>query len=278
MDITILIKTNDRYVCLNRLLKSIFKFYPNIKVMIADDGKIKYKEKILKKYAKYDIDYYCLKNDSGLSKGRNFLLNKTKTKHFLLCDDDFVFDKKTNIELCLEKIKEKKLDILGGYIRNYKIITNFKDKIILFIQKILRYELPTNYIGNIKVDGAVFKANYFIHSFPSYQKTDIVLNFFIAKTESVKAMGGWDDQLKLQEHTEFFYRAKLNKLKVGFINSFSVKHMPIKMGEYKKARERDFTSLFMKKYGFEKMIFNYDEKSRNTIITMDEKGKIIRNK
>jgi len=89
-------------------------------------------------------------------------------------------------------------------------------------------------------------------------------------------MGGWDNNLKLQEHTEFFYRAKLNKLKVAFTNSFSVKHMPVRLGAYKDVRERDFTHIFMKKYNFKKMNFNYDDKSRNVIVTMNKRGNITR--
>ena len=275
-DITVLIKTNDRFKCLDRLLKSLFKFYPNIKVLIADDGRKDYKEAILKKYFKYDITYYVLDYDMGLSYGRNFLLKKVKTPYFLLCDDDFVFDKKTNIVKTLNMIKKEKLDILGGYVRNYKTVSSFKDNIVLFIEKIIRYELPSNYIGSFEEKNQVLTVNYRIHDFPDYEETDIVLNFFIGRTNSIKKMGGWDNNLKLQEHTEFFYRAKLNKLKVAFTNSFSVKHMPVRLGAYKDVRERDFTHIFMKKYNFKKMNFNYDDKSRNVIVTMNKRGNITR--
>ena len=275
-DITIIVKTSERFKCLDKFLKSVFKYYPDIKVLIADDSMNNYKKAIVEKYGKYNIEYYVLDYDVGVSFGRNFLLNKTTTPYFLLCDDDFVFDKQSNLEATLKILQKNNLDIIGGYVRNYKIITTLKDKIILLGQKVLKYELPTNYIGSFDVKDNVFTAEYRLHDFPVYEQTDIVVNFFIAKTSSVKKMGGWDKKFKIQDHTEFFYRAKLNKLKVAFTNSFSVKHMPIRIGEYKNIRERDFTATFMKKYNFEKMVLKYDEKSRNVIVTMDKKGNITR--
>lgn len=70
--------------------------------------------------------------------------------------------------------------------------------------KILKYELPTNYIGTLKMEGNTFYADYTVHSFPEFAETDLVLNFFLAKTERIKEIHGWDPKLKLQEHTEFF--------------------------------------------------------------------------
>ena len=228
-EVTIIIKTLDRCDCLINLLDSIFKKYPKIRVLVGDDSEISSKEKVMKKFGEYNLQYFDLEKDCGLSAGRNFLLNKVQTKYFVLADDDFVFDKKTNLERALQILEGKKLDIIGGYIRNYKIVKNNWDKFLVIIQKILKYELPTNYIGTLKMEGSTFYADYIVHSFPEFVETDLVLNFFVAKTEIIQKMQGWDPELKLQEHTEFFYRAKLNNLKVGFTNELSVQHHPFKL-------------------------------------------------
>lgn len=47
----------------------------------------------MKKFGEYNLQYFDLEKDCGLSAGRNFLLNKVQTKYFVLADDDFVFDK-----------------------------------------------------------------------------------------------------------------------------------------------------------------------------------------
>lgn len=265
-DITIIVKTMDRYESLRKLLKSVFKKYPNIKTIIADDGEKSCKEKILNKFKGKEIEYYDLEKDIGLSAGRNFLINKVKTDYFFLLDDDMEIDKKTDIEYALKKLKEEDLDIIGGYCRNYKTINNSFDKILVFFERIFKYEIPTNYIGTLEMKDDVFYANYTVHKFPEYETSDIVLNAFIAKTKSIIDFGGWDEKLKLQEHTEFFYRAKLNKLKIAFTNHLSIQHHPMRLKNYKKKRERDYTNIFMDKYKIKKIIRTYDDK-RGTQIT-----------
>lgn len=268
-EVTIIIKTLDRCDCLINLLDSIFKKYPKIRVLVGDDSEISSKEKILSKFNQYNLQYYNLEKDCGLSAGGNFLLNKIQTKYFVLADDDFVFDQKTNLERAVQILEEKKLDIIGGYIRNYKIIKSNWDKLLVLIQKILKYELPTNYIGTLKMEGNTFYADYTVHSFPEFAETDLVLNFFLAKTERIKEIHGWDPKLKLQEHTEFFYRVKLNNLKVGFTNELSVQHHPVKLKKYSEKRNRNYTNVFMDKYAIDKIVANYDD-NRGQVITLRE--------
>lgn len=269
-EITVLIKTLDRYDCLQKLIKSLIKRYPNIRILIGDDSKVSCKEKIESKFGKYNIEVFELPEDCGLSYGRNYLVKKVKTPYFLLCDDDFVIDKKTDINYALKKIKEKDLDIIGGYVRNYKIIKSFKDRIISLGQTILRYEIPTNYIGTVRTEGNIFYADYIVKQFPEYEETDLVLNFFLAKTDVIKNKNLWDEDLKLQEHTEFFYRAKLNGLKIATTNHLSVQHHPVQTKGYDKKRGRNYTQIFMEKYGFEKMVLTYDDSSRNHTVEREK--------
>lgn len=266
-DITIIIKTFDRYDCLKKLLKSIEKYYNDITILIGDDSSVSCEEKIKKDFKNMNIKVFNLPYDCGLSYGRNYLLNHVKTKYICLCDDDFEFDKNTSLEEALKILKKENLDILGGYVRNYKIINHSKDYFIRFVQKILHYELPTNYIGTIVEEDGILKVNYLIHSFPDFIKTDIVLNFFIAKTESLKK-SPWDNELKLQEHTAFFYKAKKNKLKIGFTNKLSIRHCPIQNKNYKIYRQRNYTHVFMEKYNINKIISTFDDKKRNNVLEL----------
>lgn len=269
-DLTIIIKTLDRYNCLKKLLKSVFKRYPKMKVLIGDDSEISSKDIILDQFKEYDIKYFNLPKDIGLSAGRNFLLKHVETKYFFLLDDDMEIDKKTDLEYAIKKINEEDLDILGGYCRNYKTINNKFDEILVFFERIFKYELPTNYIGSLSLDGDTFYAKYITREFPEYKVSDIVLNVFVAKTKSVLDMGGWDENLKLQEHTEFFYRTKLNNLKVAFTNKLSIQHHPVRLKGYKEKRGRNYTNIFMDKYNIKKIVNEYDDK-RGKVIVKREK-------
>ena len=274
-DITIVIKTLDRYNCLKPLIKSIIKRYDNVPILIGDDSKVSCKKQVEKDFKNNkNINVYELPYDCGLSYGRNFLLNKVKTKYFCLCDDDFIFDNKTNLDVALQILKENDLDIIGGYIRNYKIINSYKDYVIRLGQKVLRYELPTNYIGSINQKKDVLYVNYRVKDFPEYEEVDVVNNFFIAKTDSIKK-SPWDNELKLQEHTAFFYAAKKNGLKVGFTNKLSVRHCPVQNFKYKNFRTRNYTHVFLEKNKLSKIVSTYDNKEGETIFELPKLDKIF---
>ena len=274
-EITILIKTFERKKVLIRAIKSVLKFYPNINIIIGDDSKVSCEEEIKGKFKNKNIKVYNLPYDCGISYGRNFILKKVKTKYFCLMDDDFVFDKKTHLEDALNILKEKNLSIIGGHVRNYKIIKNFKDKIIFLIQKILKYEIPTNYIGKftlLKKD--TLKVEYVVHSFPDYTDTEITLNFFIGVTKDI-LNNLWDEELKLQEHTAFFYKAKKNKFKIGYTNKLSIRHCPVQNKDYEKKRKRNYSQLFMQKNNLNKIIAIYDDESKNNVIIKDKLKNIL---
>jgi hypothetical protein len=61
------------------------------------------------------------------------------------------------------------------------------------------------------------------YDIPDYTECDFIMNFFIAK-KSALLENPWDDDLKTEEHHEFFYRAYRNKLKVGFTKRLFAKH------------------------------------------------------
>ena len=261
-EVTIVIKTLDRYVCLKPLIKSVIKKYKNIPIIIGDDSQVSCKKQVEKDFPNNkNIIVYELPYDCGLSYGRNFLVNKVKTKYFCLCDDDFIFDKKSDLEGALNILKENNLDIIGGYFRNYKIINSYKDYIIRFGQKIFHYELPTNYIAKLKEENHVLYVDYRKKDFPDYEEVDIVHNFFIAKTESIKNHP-WDEELKLQEHTAFFYSAKKKGLKIAFTNKLSTRHCPIQNFKYKNFRTRNYTHVFMEKNNLDKIVATFDDQDK----------------
>jgi hypothetical protein len=85
---------------------------------------------------------------------------------------------------------------------------------------------------------------------------DLVNNFFIAKTATIKEMGAWDPMLKMGEHEDFFYRAKKHKLLVAYLPGFGTKHFPVIKSNYKKYRLRaaQFKNMFVLKHQFESYI------------------------
>lgn len=248
-DLTIIIKTFERKDSLFRLLKSIEKTYKELKIIIVDDSKKSYKKEILKKYQNIlNIEYYILDFDSGLSKGRNFLLNKVKTKYFLLCDDDFEIYEKTDLRNAYLKIEKYNLDILGGSYSNILAPTTIINilKILKKPKRILNYffKKGESYLYNAKIeingnDIYIDRKDTFYFKKEDVYITDMVQNFFIGKTESIKKISGWQpEEVKMGEHSIFFIRAKQSKLKIGFLENFYINHYPEVTLEYYKYRKR----------------------------------------
>lgn len=255
-DISIIIKTFEREEALRTLLKSISaSYYKGCVILIADDSKESYKDQILNEFVDLPIEYYVLPFDAGLSAGRNYLLEKVKTKYFVLCDDDFCFDKRTNLDEAKKILENNNIDILSGILYNFYTINHSIGKGISFLQRLFDYGMPQTYVGTFKIDtGNKIKTEIKTKSFKKFIKTDIVHNFFIAKTESVRKIDGWDEELKLNEHEAFFLKVKRKGLNIGHSTSWGIRHYPQLSTNYSKYRSRNFGNKMLEKYNLKEWI------------------------
>lgn len=198
-NLTAIIKTFERPKVLRRLVKSIRVMYPQMKVIVVDDSRDPVKldgvETILMPY------------DSGVSAGRSEGLKHVKTKYLMLLDDDFVFNRYTQLQPVVEKLDTyPEIDIIGGDVIDLPFylevdIESVKDSIY-----------PTKEIS-------VVHPGTQIADMTAYDK---VANFFIARTESIKKVD-WDPQIKRLDHADFFTRCK-GILTAVFDPTFKVLH------------------------------------------------------
>jgi glycosyltransferase involved in cell wall biosynthesis len=198
--VTAIIKTFERPQFLNRLLDSVRQYYPDLPILIADDSSVPTSVKHT------GVQTYRLPYDSGLSAGRNFLVDKVQTKYFLLLDDDFIFTEKTKLETLMSLLdRDIDLDIIGGEVWD-------------------RPTGPWNFNGLLAT--AEFKhavkRNQWLERRDGYTVCEIIPNFFMARTERIRSVK-WDPRLKLSEHVDFFVRCK-GVLKVGFTSSVCIDH------------------------------------------------------
>lgn len=277
-EITIIIKTFLREKRLFCLLESIEKYYKNIKIIIVDDG-IKNIESIIKEKYKLEIRYVKIGYDLGLSYGRNLALSLLETKYFLLCDDDFVFTKETNIMELKNILEENNADIVGGVIRNKLNYTEgiLRKRIRNFIKSLYKKPLIHNYYGEILKIENELTIEYFNQSnFDKFIVTDICLNFFLGNTERIKKTGAWNEKLKIGEHSDFFVRMKENNLKVITTTMCICDHYPIKTDEYLKYRNRveEMTKILFESRKIKKQISIFPEKQIKNIYYF-ENNKLI---
>lgn len=223
-NVTIIVKTFIRPECCVRLIESIRKKYPTITIIIADDGDI---SPDLSSFS--NVEYLKMPFDSGVSAGRNLLMDNVKTKYYLSVDDDMVFIESTNLEIpynILEKNVE--IDMVGGDVNGiiYHGLLEKKDNIMNFYKT---------------------KEKKKINGYPIY---DIILQFYLVKTEKIIKIK-YDPELKTVDHMEFFWRAK-DHLNITYTNEFKIVNKSDKNERYDKFRSRDiYLKLARQKMGIE---------------------------
>lgn len=203
-------------------VESIRKYYPDdwVRIYIADqnenisDETQKYYNNLASKgHVIVKVPY-----NSGLSHGRNTLVNQVKEPYLLIVDDDFRFTNKTDLTK-LKNVLESKDDIgiCGG-----KLLGQDPYLAWMYYNPILKkiFKIKTNYVPH-----PIFKTQKYPYR-PTetlYEYSDIVLNFFLAKTEVFKDFQ-WDEDLVLAEHTDAFLRLKETKWKVVYTTEVECEH------------------------------------------------------
>ncbi len=200
--VTLIIKTFERPQCINRLIYSIKMMYPNLHIIVADDSR--------ESRPIAGVEYLPMPYDSGVSAGRNLALSKVNTPYVVTLDDDFVFNNNTRLERWLEILENNtEIDIVGGQVYGHPL---YQSSLYIEDNALIFKPSPRNQLRN-------------------FDLWDIVLQFWMAKTDKIKSIGGWDNQFKTCDHIPFFCRA-LGKLNIIYTSDVSVGHMPIKDQNY----------------------------------------------
>ena len=235
--VTAIIPSFLRDESLNQLVKSIRQYYPTLKVLIGYQGdKCEIKDDYIK------VIY--LPFDCGLASSRNELVKKVDTDFTLLLDDDFIFNKQTDLELFLKVFDyDEKIGIVGGRLNEKTVIKSY-EKYLIFANNItssIKWETlyQKKLVDYHKINGLEFGI------------VDIIFNFFIAKTEVLKKYK-WDNKHKVHsEHLDFFINLKLNSdIKVAFVPNVNIVHQPLSNKNFSNYRKRMYYDLITKKYGY----------------------------
>lgn len=268
-DVTLIIKTFERPDALARLLTSIEDTGFDGPVLIADDSREPYRDLIMHQHGALVDEYLCLPFDVGLSAGRNALLDRVQTPYVVLNDDDFVYGPDTDLAWMRHQLATTDVELLGGVVREPDTIqwSRLRQPTVkgtaravynaarILLRSVRGMAYSTNrFHGAIEVhDGTVTLIHNEAPGASPFRRCDYVLNFFMAKTDAVRTkVGGWAETLKLQEHWEFFYRAKLGGLRVAHTDEVGVIHIPDRTPHYNEYREQQthYRRLGLQLHGF----------------------------
>ena len=199
-NVTIMFKSFERQKQARALVKSIWKYYPGVRIVIADDSSKPLEIPGLAGDERKDtgdnkITIIQMPFNSGLSKGLNLALAEIRTPFMVRLDDDVLFTRRTDLAGELRfLLKHQDVDLVGmPWIDACKAVSTKRD--IKAYTRIDMREAPRP----LKIpQGTKIDENHIVLG-----KTS---NAFLARTESIRKVG-WDNNIRMIDHHDFFFRA-----------------------------------------------------------------------
>ncbi len=195
--LTAIIPASNRKKSIQRLVRSVQKSYPTLRILVAYDSD----EPLTCKGA----DCFRLPAGAGRSAACNAMLARLRTPYFLMLDDRCELTKETSIETLLELVRDDKLDVAAGD------LIGSRRRFWLFVS---RQPQPGHGTFELAGDQLTLHGGHRTVG-EGYSWCDIVHNFYVARTDKVRNMGGWDPELVNDEREEFFVRGHRHGLRVG---------------------------------------------------------------
>lgn len=243
--VTVIMKTFQRPHTATRAVENLRRYFPEIRLLVADDSR----EELAFDHPRAEV--VRLPFDSGVSKGRNALLERVETEFFLLMDDDHWFSRQTRLGRMLGILERERFDNLACHVlmRRHTERLFPKRRLNGFFMN-LRFEDGTLTM----IDGQHQKTS-------AWRVCDVVENFFLARTQRVRELGGWDERLKVAEHYDFFMRAQRARLKVGYTPLAGVDHVHFRRergsenyAPFRGYRQNDFRRIWLEKHGIRRLV------------------------
>ncbi len=189
-NVTFIFKSFQRQRLAKGLYRNIQRYYPGVRVIIADDSK---KPLGLKGPG---LQVVQLPYDVGLSAGLNRALAQVETPFVVRMDDDELLTPCTHFHHQLEFLMEHpQVDLVGVLPMAFPAKKGWKEEILRQYSRFSMANAPKK----LKIPHGT-----------RLDETHLVLgkipNVFIARTESYRAVG-YDDNIRKIDHHEFFFRA-----------------------------------------------------------------------
>ena len=243
--VTVCIKTRHRISLVARLVRSVQRYYPGTRIIVADEFYMGNDDKTSPRewLDLYDIIPVGMltytQNSPGVGLGRKMATLMATTKYVLVADDDFVFTEDTNIMTLVKALDTTDLTIASGAVYEpYRFdgamrVVQYNDVIHLVFYPDVFYQ----YLGGGNECYAC----------------DITKNFFLAKRETILAKGSWDETRLFFEHEDFFLSMRKGHAKVAHCPNVRIQHDSSHtfLRERRQLRYKEWTKHLMAKWQFQ---------------------------
>jgi GT2 family glycosyltransferase len=204
--LTAVVRNFERPKSLRRLVRSVRRCYPQLRLLVADDSSEPRPVK--------GVDTLQLPSDSGRAACQNALLARVRTPYFLLLDNTAELHRGTRVEQLLQLMLDDKLDVAAGE------IVACRRRLLWFTRRHVR---PEHGLCELARDQLTLTRGVRSRG-EGFSWCDLVGNFFVARTNKVRTLGGWDPELRDDEREEFFVRAQRHGLRVGLAPEVTIWH------------------------------------------------------
>ena len=191
-DCTLLIKTIMRPLKLARLLASVRERYPELRIVVCDDGPEDMWLPESQEALYGDLCYIRYQYDVGIGRCYNDALrNAIDTPYAIICDDDNRFTEATDIELWLPYLDHGIYDLVGGAVRRTR-----GGSLQLYVGD---FDWTTQYHNGWEMRMRAIE----IRGLEQPIAAQYVMNWFCARRE-VLVDNPWDEELKVCRHEDWF--------------------------------------------------------------------------
>ena len=224
--IAIILTTFIRDNLLIQTLQTVVDNFPeDCILLVVDQGYHSEDKNIMYDYVKSQIplEIYYMPFDSGLSAGRNFLVNRAKEldiPYCLLGADSIQFTEHYDFVNIIKFLESDENHALVGF-------------------ELEGSKCPWEFNYTLEKDGFHFiESNEFAEfDGQTFKKIEICRNIFLAKT-NILFTSPWRDELKLSEHEVFFNDLKEKSYNCFWTDSIKFKRHSTKNEEYMSYRDR----------------------------------------
>lgn len=194
--VTFIYKSFERQSMAKRLYQNIQAYYPGIRVIIADDSKQPLD------LTGPGLTVLHLPFNSGLSRGLNAALAQVETPFTIRVDDDELLSPFTRFHEHLTFLQEHpEIDLISVLPRNILFGRNWEEQ-----AKAYYHEPMTHAYKPLKIPHLTY-----------IDEQHVVLgkvpNLFIVRTDAYRTIG-YDDNIRMIDHQNFFFRAAGNLVSV----------------------------------------------------------------
>jgi GT2 family glycosyltransferase len=215
--VTLVVKTARRPHLVVRLAQSVRDSYGyDLPISCYDDGPDDYPQIIKDQLSQFPLLKYFISEDVdlGIAEGRNRALKTVETKYVFILDDDVLFMNTTDIRTMIDILDTTDAVLVGGRLVGR---ANFAA-----LMKFGYYNGTLRRLGYFP--GTCEKLNQTVPNFPQCFRCELNSNIWMARTESILKIGGWDPELKIVEHKDVFIRMKAAGLKLATCRGIFLLH------------------------------------------------------